>query len=151
MITIIEIIFICFCYCSLYIFEEIKNFINEKKKYNIKYKSKNIIDVIELENRLKLTLENDVPKTNKNYCIIGIGSLGLSILDLLIQRGERNIITFDICDLPKKYLIFNVRHFKGDIANYKSIHKLLFQVDVVFLNASLINWWENFSFEYQKA
>lgn len=118
------------------------------KKYN------NIFDFKTHGKVIKELIKNKLgQKTNKNYLIIGTGSLGTSIVKLLLLRGEKNIKTLDIQpnlpnELSKEKYKDKIQHFKGDMSDIHSIETFFKNIDVVYLNAAIIQFWAIFDFEW---
>eukprot|EP00929_Paragymnodinium_shiwhaense_P109811 TRINITY_DN7634_c0_g1_i2.p1 TRINITY_DN7634_c0_g1~~TRINITY_DN7634_c0_g1_i2.p1 ORF type:complete len:111 (-),score=13.80 TRINITY_DN7634_c0_g1_i2:1399-1731(-) len=46
-------------------------------------------------------LPQHAPRTDKNYLVIGTGSVGVAIMDGLLERGEKNVKGFDL-DTPRQ-------------------------------------------------
>lgn len=88
--------------------------------------------------------------TNRNYVIVGTGSVGLAILDLLLLRGETNIKTFDIKPLPKEYTNIKViKHSIGNVNDLEKLEEVIQGAETVFLTVAIIHYWASFEFEWQ--
>jgi len=86
------------------------------------------------------------PKTGKNYLVVGTGSVGCSIIDALLERGETNIRAFDL--VPTKFYSNNpnVQIIKGSVENSKDLENACNGIDVVFHTAAVITI-SNMSYE----
>lgn len=79
------------------------------------------------------TLKHSAPATGRSYVVIGHGSVGLTIIEALIGRGELRVLGLDITE--------PTRHIKGasfkrcNVCDYVALKATLMETkaDVVFL------------------
>ncbi|KAJ1634066.1 hypothetical protein T492DRAFT_523900 [Pavlovales sp. CCMP2436] len=82
---------------------------------------------------LAKTLEAQAPKTGKKYVVLGIGNVGLTIVEALIMRGEKDVVGFDVAK-PRRSPGKNFKLVQGDVTKYEEVdHAILKYSDHRFI------------------
>eukprot|EP01035_Chromulina_nebulosa_P017297 gene17297-22834_t len=79
----------------------------------------------------------NVPKT----CVVtgGSGFVGQRLVEMLVERGSKRVVSFDIAPKPKDALdIPEIEYIKGDITNQHDVDKALKGCECVFHIAALV-------------
>eukprot|EP00928_Gymnodinium_smaydae_P075441 TRINITY_DN58456_c0_g1_i1.p1 TRINITY_DN58456_c0_g1~~TRINITY_DN58456_c0_g1_i1.p1 ORF type:complete len:416 (-),score=70.90 TRINITY_DN58456_c0_g1_i1:110-1357(-) len=91
------------------------------------------------------------PATGKRYLIIGTGSVGLTIMDALLQRGEKQVKGFDVAKPKRELKVPGAEFVIGSISDYNALRDACKDVDVVFLTAALIRYYERLAWQYSDS
>jgi len=90
---------------------------------------------------------DDAPATGKSYLVIGLGSIGVSLVETLIARGDKKVKGFDV-SAPKRPLPQGVEIITGSITDYDSLKNAFQGIDVVFTTAAIIRYMERLPWQY---
>jgi len=78
------------------------------------------------------------PATGLRYVVIGgTGSVGLRLVEALVERGETHVVSFDIKPCPKRRPT-GARFVTGDVCSYADVRAACEGADVVFATFALI-------------
>ena len=89
----------------------------------------------------------DCPKTDDTYLIIGVGFVGMRLINRLLERGETKIIAFDVVPSNPFSGDPRVTYIQGDVTKPESLKKACQGVDTVITTFALIKFWERLSFQ----
>eukprot|EP00547_Thalassionema_nitzschioides_P018891 CAMPEP_0194239550 /NCGR_PEP_ID=MMETSP0158-20130606/5971_1 /TAXON_ID=33649 /ORGANISM="Thalassionema nitzschioides, Strain L26-B" /LENGTH=387 /DNA_ID=CAMNT_0038974039 /DNA_START=118 /DNA_END=1281 /DNA_ORIENTATION=+ len=95
-------------------------------------------------------INENCPKTGDAYLVVGgCGFLGKRIVEVLLERGERNIAVFDIATANKDYNIIDprVKHIPGDVTNLSNLKAACADIDTVFATFAVIRFMERLNFQ----
>eukprot|EP00927_Polykrikos_kofoidii_P009691 TRINITY_DN14056_c0_g1_i1.p1 TRINITY_DN14056_c0_g1~~TRINITY_DN14056_c0_g1_i1.p1 ORF type:complete len:435 (+),score=46.71 TRINITY_DN14056_c0_g1_i1:196-1305(+) len=95
-------------------------------------------------------VREQAPATGKRYLVIGTGSVGVYIIEQLVERGEKSVKGFDVA-APKRPLPCGVSFICGNVTDYAVVRDACKDVDVVFTTAALIRYYERLSWQYQES
>eukprot|EP00929_Paragymnodinium_shiwhaense_P113430 TRINITY_DN81724_c0_g1_i1.p1 TRINITY_DN81724_c0_g1~~TRINITY_DN81724_c0_g1_i1.p1 ORF type:complete len:447 (-),score=79.42 TRINITY_DN81724_c0_g1_i1:336-1676(-) len=114
-------------------------------------------------------LPEQAPRTGKNYLVIGTGSVGVAIMDALLERGEQNVRGFDLVTPRQVVPSINRRMatdavasekrrddilsrvITGDVTDYEAVKKVCEGVDVVYATFALIRYYERLDWQYSAS
>eukprot|EP00939_MAST-03C_sp_MAST-3C-sp1_P001998 g1998.t1 len=115
------------------------------RKISLKWKSHENVDPDRL---LKKSAALRSP--GDTYLVIGAGQVGGRIIEALVARGEKHVRALDV-GRPKCKLPSVVKFFPGDICNPADLELAFENVDVVYLTAALIRYYERMDFQVKAS
>mmetsp|Transcript_29307 Transcript_29307/g.67241 ORF Transcript_29307/g.67241 Transcript_29307/m.67241 type:complete len:341 (-) Transcript_29307:16-1038(-) len=90
------------------------------------------------------------PVTGKRYLVVGgSGSVGLRILEALVERGEKHVTSYDVA--PPRRRLAGATFLLGDVTDYAAVRAACENVDVVFATFALIRPHERLSCLYAQS
>ena len=95
---------------------------------------------------LHATVKEKAPATGKSYLVIGTGSVGLIIMEALVERGEKKVKGLDVV-APRRG-VEGATFAVGNVTDYSSIKAACEGVDVVYLTVALIRYYERLQYQY---
>jgi len=103
---------------------------------------------------LETVVKNEAPVTSETYLVIGIGFIGMEIVNALLARGETKVRGFDRKKPrqqidPKYEDIFTF--IEGDVHDEAALDAALDGVDVVYSTFSLLRYYESLIFQYEES
>eukprot|EP00440_Ansanella_granifera_P022034 gb/GFBE01023925.1/.p1 GENE.gb/GFBE01023925.1/~~gb/GFBE01023925.1/.p1 ORF type:complete len:538 (+),score=63.98 gb/GFBE01023925.1/:1-1614(+) len=97
---------------------------------------------------MKASCEKHAPRTGERYLVIGTGSVGLSLVEALTDRGE-TVTGFDM--VPPRRSIPGVNFVQGSVTDYAAVKAACENVDVVFATFALIRYYERQAWQYGES
>ena len=91
-------------------------------------------------------MKEKAPATGKSYLVIGTGSVGLIIMEALVERGEKKVKGLDVV-APRRG-VEGATFAVGNVTDYSSIKAACEGVDVVYLTVALIRYYERLQYQY---
>lgn len=92
-------------------------------------------------------MSQGAPATGLTYLVIGSsGSVGQTLVEALLQRGETSIRCYDVA--PARQVHPAVMYIQGSVNDYEALKAAHEGVDVVFATFALIRYYERLQFQY---
>jgi 3beta-hydroxy-delta5-steroid dehydrogenase/steroid delta-isomerase len=96
---------------------------------------------------LAKSVAKDAPSTGKRYVVVGTGNVGMTLVEALIERGETNVVGFDI-SMPRRTPAKHFAYVKGDVTDYEQVRQALIGADVVYATFAVIKYQERLPHDY---
>lgn len=86
------------------------------------------------------------PATGLRYVVIGTGSVGLRMVDALLERGEAHVVGVDVA--PPRRIPPGMKFVRASATDYAAVRAALDGADVCFATFALIRPWERLACLY---
>ena len=90
----------------------------------------------------------EAPKTGLTYLVVGTGSVGLALINALLERGERNVRGFDVREPRRSPSSSAFTFIRGSVGDVDALTEACKGVDVVFSTFAVIKFQERLPFQY---
>lgn len=90
------------------------------------------------------------PKTGKRYVVIGTGNVGMTLVEALIERGETDVVGFDVV-APRRTPARHFRFVQGDVTRFEEVSAALEGADVVYATFAVIRYQERLAHDYASS
>eukprot|EP00755_Sulcionema_specki_P023539 Sspe_Gene.79156::Locus_49590_Transcript_1_1_Confidence_1.000_Length_1906::g.79156::m.79156 len=88
----------------------------------------------------------DCPKTGDTYLVIGVGFVGVCLIEKLLERGETKIRAFDIVSRNPFAGDSRVTYIQGDVTKLDNLVEACKGVQTVYSTFAAIRFWERMEF-----
>eukprot|EP00755_Sulcionema_specki_P025249 Sspe_Gene.82890::Locus_54348_Transcript_1_1_Confidence_1.000_Length_1934::g.82890::m.82890 len=88
----------------------------------------------------------DCPKTGDQYLIIGVGFVGVRLVERLLERGETRIRAMDLLPVSP-FKDHRVQYIRGDVTSKADLERACRGVDTVITTFALIRFFERMDFQ----
>jgi len=104
---------------------------------------------VDVEARWRKALERDTPgPSGEKYLVIGAGSLGQRIIDVLLLRQEQSIRVFDVAACPQKYNGDpRILWIRGDVRKQVDVEEACQGISAVFATFAVIRFQQRMPFQ----
>jgi len=98
---------------------------------------------------LNATVKKQAPATGRKYLVIGVGGVGMALIEALVARGEKNVRGFDV--VPPRRTLEGAAFVQGSVLDYKALMQACKGVDVVYATFALIKYMERLDWQYSAS
>ena len=90
----------------------------------------------------------EAPKTGLTYLVVGTGSVGLALINALLERGEKNVRGFDVREPRRSPSSSAFTFIRGSVGDVDALTEACKGADVVFSTFAVIKFQERLPFQY---